>query len=256
MTMRWAVTVAIMALASPALAATSDGSCDPGANNPVAVVGRTVSSAARRETRRTWIKHIGDLFYTTDGVWGPDTSKMKKVKPSSLNACLTNVYKGYAKSYDVDVHWIEVDGRDLWDFSAFDTDVGGGFDDFRDASCKTVKIPDRPHPKLPLPHSEEPSSPVSTEKWLADLKDADRYPVQMSDTPVVTGADVPAKVAGKVADLAKKFSDDGYTWTVHKVRVDGRDSYLAYGDNDEGETEYMFTPGGQDISKKVLMLWQ
>ncbi len=78
-----------------------------------------------------------------------------------------------------------------------------------------------------------------------------RYPVQAADTPVVTGSAVPAGVRAVVN--AMKAEKDSYgmktyeSIQVHHVRIDGRDSYLVYGNAEDGVSEQMYTAAGKKL---------
>ncbi len=197
-------------------------------------------------------RDVAKRIHTTDGVWAPSTKGMKKVDGNKLPEKLKAIYKRLDKTIgDADVFTTKVDGRSVYLFEAFDTDLGGQLTDLRDASGRSLKIGDQPHEKLPLPHSEEPAVPVSRETWLKDLKDAMRYPVQAHDTPIIKGKDIPPGVQ-KVVDnmMAKKDSDGFKTYQsveVHHVRIDGRDSYLVYGNAFDGVSEEMFDKAGHKL---------
>jgi hypothetical protein len=114
---------------------------------------------------------------------------------------------------------------------------------------------DAPHKKLPLPRSAPPVSPVSRETWLADLKDAMRHPVQAADTPIVKGSAIPPGVRTVVDQwLAMKDSDGMKIYgsvDVHHVRVDGHDSYLLYGNAEDGQSQEMYEANGHKLDVMI-----
>ena len=81
----WIAGLVALAFAVPAFA--DDGSCPAAADEPIAAVARSVRGA-KKISDRTWRKHVAEFVTTTDGVWGPSTDKMKKIRKGDLNACL------------------------------------------------------------------------------------------------------------------------------------------------------------------------
>src|SRR3954469_603488 len=124
-------------------------------------------------------KDVAKQVHTTDGCWGPDTSRIKKVDGGKLPAKLKPLFNKLKKETGdkPDVFTTKVDGKSVYLFSSFDTEVGAGSYDLRDQGGRSLTMGDKAHKKLPLPHSQEPAIPVSRATWLADLKDAMRYPV-------------------------------------------------------------------------------
>jgi hypothetical protein len=200
---------------------------------------------------------VAKQIHTTDGVWAPDTSKMKKVDGAKLPAKLKPLFNKLKKETGEkpDVFTTQVDGKPVYLFQSFDSDVGAGTSDLRDQAGRQLKMGDQAHKKIPLPHSEEPAIPVSRETWLADLKDAMRYPVQAADTPVIKGSAIPAGVQTVVDKwLAMKGSDGMKTYDsveVHHVRVDGHDSYLLYGNAEDGQSQEMYEANGQKLDVMI-----
>jgi len=146
-----------------------------------------------------FLRDVASQIHTTDGVWAPDTSKMTKVSGKDLPTKLKPAFNKLVKENgSADAFTTKVDGKSVYLIQSFNTDVGAAITELKDAGGKDLKMGDAPHKKLPLPHSEEPAVPVSRAMWLADLKDAMRYPVQAADTPIITGSQIPEKVAAIV----------------------------------------------------------
>ncbi len=198
----------------------------------------------------TWRKHVAKAIYTTDGVWGPSTKELARVKPKNLPPRIAAIYRKEKKGFgDVDVFTRKVDGKPIFLFQS----AGDGFTSYslRDTRGRELEMGDKPHEKLPLPHSEEPKRPVSWAQYLTDLKDAMRYPVQVRDTPIVKGDQIPPAIRAITAELAKEKDTYGLSvydsFEVHKVRVDGRDSYLIYANAEDGVAMLMYTAAGKKL---------
>jgi hypothetical protein len=195
-------------------------------------------------------RDVAKAIHSTDGVWGPDTSKLTKVAGKDLKGKVKAEYNKLAKDFSgADAFTTMVDGKSIYLLTAFDTDVGAGTNVLMDASGKSLKMGDEPHKKLPLPHSEEPAVPVSRAQWLTDLKDAMRFPVQASDTPVIKGAQIPAGVRTIVEKMEATKNYDSIE--VHHVRVDGKDSYLVYGNMEDGQSQEMFEANGHKLDVMI-----
>lgn len=198
----------------------------------------------------TWRKLVADTVYTTDHAWGPSTKDFSNAKPSTLPPAIAKLYAKETKhGEDVDVFTRKIGGKPVYLFS--EQGDGATLYSLRDVRGHALKMGNKAHVKTPLPHSLTPG-PVSDSRYLKDLKDAMRYPVQLHDTPIVTGAAIPPKIQAIVAKMLAEKESDGFLRFdkvyVHKVRVDGRDSYLVVGDTFDAVSEEMFAPNGTKLN--------
>lgn len=191
-------------------------------------------------------------IYSTDGVWGPSTEKMTQVSPNKLKGKIKSVYQKMKRQGESpDIYTRKIDERPVYLFVDTDTGIGATSFDLRNASGSHLEIGNKPHKKQTLPHSEEPAVPVSDEQYLEDLRDAMRYPIAASDTPIITGSKVPAKIAEIVEKMKAEVESDGIARfqdvEVHHVRVDGRDAYLVYGDAYDYSSRELFDAAGKKL---------